>query len=41
MLIFFPVPVKAKYFIPGIILLDLFSAITGQAIFLAQVILLS
>tara|TARA_B100001996_G_scaffold382730_1_gene375459 strand:+ start:2065 stop:2817 length:753 start_codon:yes stop_codon:yes gene_type:complete len=33
MLIFFPVPVKAKYFIPTIILLDLFSAITGQAIF--------
>ena len=33
MLIFFPVPVKAKYFIPGIILLDLFSAITGQPIF--------
>jgi membrane associated rhomboid family serine protease len=33
MLIFFPVPVKAKYFIPAIILLDLFSAITGQAIF--------
>ena len=33
MLIFFPVPVKAKFFIPGIILLDLFSAITGQAIF--------
>ena len=30
---FFPVPIKAKYFIPGIILLDLFSAITGQAIF--------
>tara|TARA_B100001939_G_scaffold116160_1_gene100672 strand:+ start:353 stop:1090 length:738 start_codon:yes stop_codon:yes gene_type:complete len=33
MLIFFPVPIKAKYFIPAIILLDLFSAITGQAIF--------
>mgnify|MGYP005729811505 FL=1 len=33
MLIFFPIPIKAKYFIPGIILLDLFSAITGQAIF--------
>ncbi len=33
MLIFLPVPIKAKYFIPGIILLDLFSAITGQAIF--------
>ena len=33
MLVFFPVPIKAKYFIPGIILLDLFSAITGQAIF--------
>ena len=33
MLIFFTIPIKAKYFIPGIILLDLFSAITGQAIF--------
>ena len=33
MLIFFPVPIRAKYFIPAIILLDLFSAITGQAIF--------
>ena len=33
MLIFFPIPIKAKYFIPGIILLDLFSAITGRAIF--------
>tara|TARA_B100000900_G_scaffold416192_1_gene449899 strand:- start:3400 stop:4188 length:789 start_codon:yes stop_codon:yes gene_type:complete len=33
MLVFFPVPIKAKYFIPGIILLDLFSAVTGQAIF--------
>ena len=33
MLIFFPIPIKAKYLIPGIILLDLFSAITGQAIF--------
>lgn len=33
MLIFLPIPIKAKYFIPGIILLDLFSAITGQSIF--------
>ena len=33
MLIFLPIPVKAKYFIPGIIILDLFSAVTGQAIF--------
>ena len=33
MLVFFPVPVKAKFFIPALILLDLFSAITGQAIF--------
>ncbi|WP_412984357.1 rhomboid family intramembrane serine protease [Pontimicrobium sp. IMCC45349] len=33
MLIFFPVPVKAKYFIPGIIALDLFSALTGVSIF--------
>lgn len=29
MLIFFPVPIKAKYFIPGIILMDLFSGLTG------------
>ena len=33
MLIFLPIPIKAKYFIPAIIGLDLFSAITGQAIF--------
>ena len=33
MLIFLPIPIKAKYFIPGIIILDLFSAVTGQAIF--------
>src|SRR5690606_41780063 len=29
MLIFLPVPIKAKYFIPGIILLDLIFGITG------------
>ena len=33
MLIFLPIPIKAKYFIPGIILLDLISAITGQSFF--------
>ncbi len=33
MLMFFPVPIKAKYFIPSIILLDLISAITGVSIF--------
>ena len=33
MLIFLPIPIKAKYFIPGIIALDLFSAITGNSIF--------
>lgn len=33
MLMFFPVPIKAKYFIPGIILLDVISAITGQSFF--------
>ncbi|MBE9489574.1 MAG: rhomboid family intramembrane serine protease [Bacteroidetes bacterium] len=33
MLIFFPVPVKAKYFIPGLILLDLFSGVTGFSVF--------
>ncbi|TCK66707.1 membrane associated rhomboid family serine protease [Winogradskyella wandonensis] len=33
MLIFFPIPIKAKYFIPGIIILDVISAITGQSFF--------
>ncbi|GAB1855772.1 rhomboid family intramembrane serine protease [Flavobacteriaceae bacterium MHTCC 0001] len=33
MMIFLPIPIKAKYFIPGIILLDLISGITGQSIF--------
>ncbi len=32
-LIFLPIPIKAKYFIPGLILLDLFSGVTGQPIF--------
>jgi len=33
MLIFFPVPVKAKYFIPVIVGMDIFSGITGVSIF--------
>lgn len=33
MLIFLPIPIKAKYFIPAIIALDLFSAVTGVSIF--------
>ena len=33
MLIFLPVPIKAKYFIPGIIALDLFSALSGVSVF--------
>ena len=33
MLIFLPVPIKAKYFIPAIIALDLFSALTGYSVF--------
>lgn len=33
MLIFLPIPIKAKYFIPGIILLDVVSALTGQSFF--------
>ena len=32
-LIFVPIPVKAKYFIPALIGLDLFSGITGYSIF--------
>lgn len=31
MLIFLPIPIKAKYFIPGIILLDLFFGLSGTA----------
>ena len=33
MLIFLPIPIKAKYFIPAIIAMDLFSGITGQSFF--------
>ena len=33
MLIFLPVPVKAKYFVPVLIALDLFSGVTGYGIF--------
>jgi len=33
MLIFLPIPIKAKYFIPGIILIDLISGISGHSIF--------
>ncbi|QXP55465.1 rhomboid family intramembrane serine protease [Cellulophaga sp. HaHa_2_95] len=33
MMIFIPIPIKAKYFIPGIILLDLFSALSGKSYF--------
>ncbi len=32
-LIFLPVPIKAKYFIPVLIALDLFSGVTGYSIF--------
>lgn len=31
MMIFLPIPIKAKYFIPGIILLDVISAFTGTS----------
>ncbi|NRD22787.1 rhomboid family intramembrane serine protease [Winogradskyella litoriviva] len=33
MMIFLPIPVKAKYFIPGLIILDIISAFTGQSFF--------
>ena len=33
MLLFFPVPVKAKYFIPVLIGLDVFSGLTGVSVF--------
>ena len=33
MMIFLPIPIKAKYFIPGLILLDLIFGFKGQSIF--------
>jgi membrane associated rhomboid family serine protease len=33
MMMFIPVPVKAKYFVPVIVLLDLFSGVTGISLF--------
>ena len=33
MLMFLPIPIKAKYFIPILIALDLFSGVTGVSIF--------
>ncbi|WP_460218809.1 rhomboid family intramembrane serine protease [Psychroserpens sp. MEBiC05023] len=33
MLIFLPIPIKAKFFIPGIIILDVISALTGASFF--------
>jgi membrane associated rhomboid family serine protease len=32
MLLFLPVPIKAKYFVPILVLLDLFSGITGSSV---------
>jgi len=32
-LIFLPIPIAAKFFIPAIVLLDLFSGITGVSLF--------
>ena len=33
MLLFLPFPIKAKYFIPGLLLMDLFSGLTGFSLF--------
>jgi membrane associated rhomboid family serine protease len=33
MLMFIPVPIKAKYFVPGLVLVDLYLGISGQSIF--------
>ena len=32
-LLFIPVPIKAKYFVPGILAIDLFLGFKGQSIF--------
>ncbi|HZW78590.1 MAG TPA: rhomboid family intramembrane serine protease [Flavobacteriaceae bacterium] len=36
MLIFLPVPIKAKYFIPGLIVLDLFFGLSGSSLGIAH-----
>lgn len=36
MLIFLPIPIKAKYFIPGLIIMDLFFGITGSPMGIAH-----
>lgn len=33
MMIFLPIPIKAKYFVPGLLALDLFLGLKGQSIF--------
>lgn len=33
MMMFIPIPIKAKYFVPGILVLDLFLGLRGQSIF--------
>lgn len=33
MMLFLPIPIKAKYFVPGILAIDLFLGLKGQAIF--------
>jgi len=33
MLMFIPVPIKAKYFVPGVLVMDLFLGLRGQSIF--------
>ena len=33
MMIFIPIPIKAKYFVPGLVLGDLFMGISGNSIF--------
>ncbi|MEO8517416.1 MAG: rhomboid family intramembrane serine protease [Flavobacterium sp.] len=33
MMIFLPIPIKAKYFVPAIVAIDLFSGVTGTTIF--------
>lgn len=32
-LMFIPIPIKAKYFVPGLLVFDLYSGVTGQSIF--------
>jgi membrane associated rhomboid family serine protease len=40
-LLFIPVPIKAKYFVPGLVAVDLYLGVSGQSLSVGQVFLLT